>query len=215
VALDGARRPATFEGPGVGLAGAAGRVFYDVNGNGLFDAGDLPAVNVRVVVNGAPVRTDSAGRYRAWNVVPYEASAIAIDTLAFTDFSWTLLRGKTVIRATPGTFNPVDFPLVRTRELAGQVVGDSSIATVGGVTLLLTSTAGGAPQRIVTFSDGSFYVSRVLPGRYRLTVTSSALDALRAIADPGELPVDVTLLADDPVLTVPTLRLRRRAGAGQ
>ena len=211
VAVDGARSTASFEGPGVGLAGVAGRVFYDVNGDGVFGPGDLPAVNVRVIVNGAPVRSDSSGRYHAWNVVPYETSAIAIDTLAFTDFSWTLLRGKTVIRATPGTFNPVDFPLVRTRELAGQVEADSSVATAGGVTLLLTSASGGTPQRIVTFSDGSFYVSRVLPGKYTLSVAPSALDALSAVADPATLPVEISLLANDPVLTLPVLHLRARS----
>lgn len=213
VALDGTHRPAAFEGPGVGLSGVAGRVFYDVNGDGRFDAGDLPAPNVRVVVNGAQVRSDSSGTYHAWNVVPYEPSAIAIDTLAFTDFSWTLLRGRTSLRATPGTFNRIDFPLVRTRELAGQVVGDSAIATVGGVTLLLTSDSGGVAQRLVTFSDGSFYLSRVLPGRYRLTVAQSALDALHAVADPAAMAVDVAIVADDPVLTLPALRLRRRPDA--
>lgn len=213
VALDGTQRPALFEGPGVGLSGVAGRVFYDVNGDGRFDAGDLPAANVRVVVNGAQVRSDSSGTYHAWNVVPYEPSAIAIDTLAFTDFSWTLLRGRTSLRATPGTFNRIDFPLVRTRELAGQVVADSGIATVGGVTLLLTSDSGGVAQRLVTFSDGSFYLSRVLPGRYRLTVAQSALDALHAMADPATMAVDVAIVADDPVLTLPALRLRRRSDA--
>ena len=210
VGLDGARRPVTFEGPGVGLAGVAGRVFFDVDADGEFGAGDLAAPGIRVVVNGAQVRSDSSGRYHGWNVAPYEPAAIAIDTLAFTDFSWTLLRGRTLVRATPGTFNRVDFPLVRTRELAGQVVGDSAIATTGGVTLLLASETGGPSQRIVTFSDGSFYVSRVMPGRYRLTVATSALDALQAVADPGSLPVEISLVADDPVLTLPPLRLRRR-----
>lgn len=210
VALDGTQRPSTFEGPGVGLAGVAGRVFYDVNGDGTFDTGDLPAAGVRVVVNGAQVRSDSSGAYHAWNVVPYEPSAITIDTLAFTDFSWTLLRGRTSVRATPGTFNRVDFPLVRTRELAGEVRGDSSVATVGGVTLLLASTATGVTQRIVTFSDGTFYVSRVLPGRYTLSVAPSALEVLRADADPAVMPVEISLLADDPVLTLPVLRLRAR-----
>jgi hypothetical protein len=210
IALDGRRRPTAFEGPGVGLAGVSGRVFYDVNADGEFGAGDLAAPGVRVVVSGAQVRSDSSGRYRVWSVVPYEPMAIAIDTLAFTDFSWTLLRGRTLMRATPGTFNPADFPLVRTRELAGQVVGDSAIATTGGVTLLLASETGAASQRIVTFSDGSFYVSRVLPGRYRLTVATSALDALQAVADPVSMPVEISLVADDPVLTLPPLRLRRR-----
>ena len=61
VALDGTARPTLFEGPGVGLAGVAGRVFYDVNADGQFGPDDLPARNVRVVVNGAQVRSDSSG----------------------------------------------------------------------------------------------------------------------------------------------------------
>jgi hypothetical protein len=214
VALDGTARPTLFEGPGVGLAGVAGRVFYDVDADGRFGPGDLPARDVRVVVSGAPVRSDSSGTYHAWNVVPYESFEIAIDTLAFTDFSWTLLRGRTTVRATPGTFNRVDFPLVRTRELAGQLVPDSSIATVGGVTLLLTGTTPGSTTlRIVTYSDGTFYVSRVLPGRYLLTVAQSALDILGAAADPASMPVDISLAAGDPVQTLPPLHLRRRVAA--
>ncbi len=210
VALDG-RHPSTFEGPGVGLAGVAGRVFYDVNANGVFDAGDQPAGKIRIVVNGTQTRSDASGRYRAWNVTPYEIADVVIDTLAFTDFSWTVLGGRTVVRATPGMFNPVDFPLVRTRELAGEVVPDSAVATASGVTLLLSSVDGGISQKIVTYSDGSFYVSRVLPGRYRLTVSPSALDALRADASPAALPVEVMFAADDAVLTLPPLRLVRRA----
>ncbi|HET9012204.1 MAG TPA: hypothetical protein VFN38_10350 [Gemmatimonadaceae bacterium] len=210
VALDGTHRPTAFEGPGVGLSGVAGRVFYDVNADGRFDAGDLPAAGVRVVVSGAQVRSDSSGAYHAWSVVPYEPSAIAIDTLAFTDFSWTLLRGRTSLRATPGTFNRIDFPLVRTRELAGSVVGDSSIATVGGVTLLLTSESGGITHRMVTYSDGTFYLSRVLPGRYTLSVAPTALEALHAATEPAVMPVEVAIVADDPVLTLAPLRLRRR-----
>jgi len=210
VALDGTARPTLFEGPGVGLAGVAGRVFYDVDADGRFGPADLPASDVRVVVNGAQVRSDSSGSYHAWNVVPYEMSSVVIDTLALSDFSWTLLRGRTVVRATPGMYNRVDFPLVRTRELAGQLVADSSIATVGGVTLLLTGTSTGSDsQRIVTYSDGSFYVSRVVPGRYLLTVAQSALDALQALA-PAVTPVEISLAADDPVLTLPPIHLRRR-----
>ncbi len=215
VALDGMHRPSLFEGPGVGLGGVAGQVFYDLNADGRFGAGEQPAPDVRIIVNGAPVRSDSAGHYRAWNVVPYESSAIVVDTVAFTDFSWTLLRGRTAVRVTPGMFNRVDFPLVRTRELAGQLVADSSIATVAGVTLLLESVSGGATQRLVTFSDGSFYLSRVMPGRYRLSVSGTSLDALGAIADPVAVPVEMDLVVDDPVLTLPAIRLRRRVPPGR
>ena len=215
VALDGLHRPSLFEGPGVGLGGVSGRVFYDLNADGRFGAGELPAPDVRIIVNGAPVRSDSAGHYRAWNVVPYESSAVVVDTLAFSDFSWTLLRGRTALRATPGMFNRVDFPLVRTREVAGQLVADSSIATVAGISLLLENEAGGETQRLVTFSDGSFYVSRVMPGRYKLTVSGTSLDALGALADPVAMPVVITLVADDPALTLPPIRLRRRDSAGR
>jgi hypothetical protein len=213
VALDGLRHPVPFEGPGVGLAGVAGRVFHDMDADGIFGPGDLPAAAVRVVVNGTPVRADSSGRYRAWTVIPYERAEIALDTLAFVDPSWTVQRGHTALRATPGVFNRVDFPLVRTRELAGTLVADSAVATAGGVTLLLTSVRDAVVQRIVTFADGSFYVSRVRPDRYHLTVAPSSLEALGASADPASQTVDVTASSEDPVLTVPVLRLRRRVDA--
>jgi hypothetical protein len=214
VAVDGRRAPALFEGPGVGLAGVAGRVYYDNDGDGVFGLGDQPASRVRVVVNGTQVRSDTTGRYRSWNVIPYEAAEVAIDTLAFADPSWTLQRAHSALRATPGIFNQVDFPLVRTRELAGGIVADSGVATAGGVTLLLATEGGVVVQRIVTFSDGSFYVSRVRPGRYRLTVAPAALDALGAAADPASQTVVVTAVADEPVLMVPAVHLRRRAGDG-
>jgi hypothetical protein len=211
-ALDGTHRPSTFEGPGVGLAGVAGRVYYDLDGDGAYGPLDRPASDVRVYVNGAQTRSDSTGAYHMWNVVPYEPSEVAIDTLAFSDPSWMLARGRTIVRATPGMFNQLDFPLVRTRELAGRLNGDSTVATVGGVGLLLTPAEGGQALRIVTFSDGSFYVSRVRPGTYRLTVAQSALDALGAEPLPASRTVVVTATADEPVLEVAPIQLRRRPG---
>jgi hypothetical protein len=213
VGVDGAR-PTAFEGPGVGLAGMTGRVFYDADGNGAFGGADQPAPEIRVVVNGAQTRSDSTGTYHLWNVVPYEVAEVSIDTLAFIDPSWTLQRGRSVVRATPGMYNRMDFPLVRTRELAGRLAGDSTIATVAGVGLLLTPIDGGTEVKIATFSDGSFYVSRVRPGSYRLTVARSSLDALGAVAQPGEQTVVVTATADEPVLEVPAIQLRRRPPAG-
>jgi hypothetical protein len=104
----------------------------------------------------------------------------------------------------------VDFPLVRTRELAGQLLADSTVATVGGVTLFLTPASGGASQKIVTFSDGSFYLSRVRPGRYELTVSASALDVLHADASPATQSLQMTVSADEPVFTTVPIRLRGR-----
>jgi hypothetical protein len=211
-ALDagGGRAPVLFEGPGVGLAGVSGRVFYDMDGDDKYGPGDLPAVGVRVAVSGAQARSDSTGRYHVWNVAPYDPINVAIDTLAFSDPSWTLTRGRTVVRATPGTFNTVDFPLVRTRELAGQVVADSTVATPGGVTLFLSSADGVPVQKIITFSDGSFYLSRVRPGNYTLTVSPGALDALRANASPASQSLQVVVSADEPVLNAAPIRLHAR-----
>jgi len=69
----------------IGRARVVGRVYRDLNGNGRREADEpgLPGVRLRVGSRG--VATDSLGRYSAWDLVPFEATSVEVDTLSITD----------------------------------------------------------------------------------------------------------------------------------
>ena len=197
---------------GTGSAGVAGQVFYDNDGDGSFSAGDEPASGVGVVAGSGRVLTDAAGRYRVWSVLPYEPTAIHVDTLHDIQPDYIPLRPSVAMRATANMYNRADFALVRTRELAGQFTAGEGIPTVGGLTIQLTDTVTRRSVTAVTFSDGAFYVSRVRPGIYELLVAPSSLAALGAAA-PGRTIIEVSGVGPDVLVEVPPIRLQRLATA--
>jgi hypothetical protein len=197
---------------GVRDAGVSGVVFYDEDGDGVLGPGDRPAPEVEVLVGSTRARTGPDGGYRAWNVVPYEVALVSVDTLRKLDPSWIPLRRGVRLRPTPHMYNRVDFPLVRTRELAGRVEAGPDVATAGGVTLELRDVEGGRTESVVTFADGEFYVSRVRPGEYELRVSPASLRALGARAEPEVVRFRVEAAGDDPLVELPPVRLLRTDG---
>jgi hypothetical protein len=70
--------------------------------------------------------------------------------------------------------------------LEGKVVrGDPADRRgVGGVTLRLTDKRTGNVRRLVTFTDGDFYLLGVIAGQYELAVDASSLEALGMTSEP-------------------------------
>ena len=202
-------------GPGVdftsrdlqGRAGIVGRVFYDRDGDRIFGPGDEAASDVSVLVGGLRSRTDARGYYRAWSVTPYEITAVAVDTLSGIDPRYTVLSGGTLLRPVPHTANRVDFPLAETRELLGRVETESG-AGVGGVEVELVQEETGRRVSVRTFSDGTFYVSRLLPGLWRVAVAQGSLDALQARSDPPVAHLDVDVRDPELLLELAPFVLR-------
>jgi hypothetical protein len=193
VAFGSVRRATPLEYGGLGLSGVEGRVFRDLDGDGRLGPKDEPVRGATVRIGGLVTRTDSSGRYSVWNVLPYQAVNVQIDTLSLEDPAWVPALPARTLRPSPQQFTGVDFALVRTREIAGVLVPGAKIATTAGVGLELRDMEGGALHTTRTFSDGAFYIGRVRPGHYRLVVTKSSAAAL-GIATPPE--VDVVLGAD-------------------
>lgn len=184
-----------------GRAGVLGRVYYDRNGNQTFDGSDEPAADVSVLVGGVRARTDSTGYYSAWNVTPYEITTVAVDTLSGIDPRYTVLAGGTRVRPVPHFPNEVDFPLAETREILGRVVRENGRGA-GGVAIELTHPQSGRQQTVRTFSDGTFYVSRILPGDWVIRVSPASLQALRTTTRPLELRVRIDLSDPNPLMEV-------------
>jgi outer membrane protein OmpA-like peptidoglycan-associated protein len=200
-------RPVEFGG--MGSAGVGGVVFYDIDGDGLYGPPDSVAADIVVLVAGQRQVTDSAGRYATWNVVPYEIADVAIDTVNGGPPDWMPVTPRRMIRATPHRYNRVDIPLVRTRELTGRVIAGRGVWTVGGIGLVVRGVEGGPEIPALTFSDGEFYLSRMRPGTYELSVARPALEALRARPDPASVRFTIPVAGAGAVVEVDSIVLVR------
>lgn len=192
-----------------GRAGVVGRVYYDRNGNQAFDNTDEPAPDVSVLVGGTRTRTDSNGFYSVWNVTPYEVTAVAVDTLSGIDPRYTVLAGGSLLRPVPHLPNRVDFPLAETREILGRVVMESGHG-LGGVEVRLVSTETNQRHTARTFSDGTFYVSRLLPGEWVIEIAQPSLETLQVRSDPPRMRIRVQVQDSEPLLEVEPFILRAR-----
>lgn len=208
LAIGGGARFLPLEFGGLGLTGVSGAVFHDLDGDGRLGPGDEPVGDAWVGVGGIRARTDARGRYATWSVLPYQAIAVGLDTAAMADPSWAPARGDSVLRPSPHLFARVDFPLVRTREVAGMLVPAAGMDPPAGVAVeIVRRGTGQVVETARTFSDGEFYFGRVLPGEYELRITESSLRALGAAAEGAPIVFTVSPAGDQFLVEIPPIRL--------
>ena len=169
-------------GPSLERSGLSGRVFMDVNTNGLRDVGEAGVANARVLAGSLSTRTDSTGVYHVWDLVPFEPVIVSLDSVSLDSPLLVPLFARTSIVPGPNRFRSLDIPVVEAGVIEGRVVRNG--AGVGGVTLILTDRRNGTRRTLVTFNDGAFYLMGVKPGDYELTVEEQVLDALAVDAEP-------------------------------
>ncbi len=191
----------------LGYGGIRGRVFRDVDGSGTFTPGDEPVPDVDVIVGPNRLRSDADGYFRTWGLRPYEVAPVGLDTLRSPDPSWTNESGARAVRPTPNIAVRADIPLLETREIAGALLATEGVATAAGVTVQLRNDSTAALLSTISFTDGTFYFSRVPPGSWTLSVASSSLEALHAKPTPAGLPVVVPVRGGETLLQLPPLRL--------
>src|SRR2546428_774458 len=175
-------RLAVAPGPSLERSGLSGRVFMDLNANGIRDVGEPAIVNARVLVGSLSTRTDSSGAYRVWDLVPFEPVIVSLDSVSLDSPLLVPWFARTSIVPGPNRFRSLDIPVVEAGVIEGRVVRTG--AGVGGVTLILTDRRSGIRRTLVTFNDGAFYLMGVKPGDYELTVAEQVLDALAVDAEP-------------------------------
>jgi len=169
-------------GPALERSGLSGRVFMDVNANGIRDIGEPPVVNARVLVGTFAARTDSTGAYHVWDLVPFEPVMVSIDSMSLESPLLVPLFARTSVVPGPNRYRSLDIPLVESGIIEGKVTRNG--AGVGGVTLMLTDARRGSRRTLVTFNDGAFYLMGVKPGDYELSVDPKVLDALAVDVEP-------------------------------
>ena len=185
--------PASYRG--VGFAGLDVLVFHDLNGNGRRDAGEPPAEGIAIQAGAQSATSDSTGHARAWGLVPYEKLAIRIAP-SWADPRWAARDSLLILRPVPNVFNPMELPLVGTREVIGTVIAGPGVPTSSGIGFTFTNRATGSTYRGMTMSDGAIYVTQVPVGRYDLQFSEASLAAIRARVPGAPLIVEVS--TDDP-----------------
>ncbi|HEY3280157.1 MAG TPA: carboxypeptidase-like regulatory domain-containing protein, partial [Gemmatimonadales bacterium] len=201
-----AGRLSVAPGPSLERSGLSGHVFLDENANGRRDVGEPGLSNVRVLVGSMSARSDSAGAYRVWDLVPFEPLFVSADSLSLDSPLLVPAFARASIVPGPNRFRTLDIPVVQAGVIEGRVVREGR--GIGGVTLILTDVRTGARRSLVTFSDGGFYLLGVKPGTYELAADPRVLDALAVDAQP--LSFTLTPTADGVGRSDLELRLKPR-----
>lgn len=174
----------------LGRSGIRGRVFRDLDGDGVQGPEDPPAAAVDILVQGERVTTDPEGGYRTWSLRPYDVATVAVDSLSI-DPSWVPAPRRVLLRPSPNVFNEVNLPLLQTREVVGRVqLGGADPQPLGGVRVEILDEGGTVLATQRTFSDGVFYVQRIPPGRYTVRIAPSSAEAL-GMAEVPTMPLTV------------------------
>ena len=181
VLYDPARRQVAFaSGPSLERAGISGRVFLDGNGDGRWQAGEQPIAGARVRAGFVTTLSDSSGRYRIWDLPAFEPVLVAVDTTTLESPLWVPAYGSVSVETGPNRFRGLDIPIVPRGVIEGRVVRQAvdSTVPVPGARLLLRRHGSSQTARLVTFSDGGFYLIGVKPGEYELSVEPAVLARL-------------------------------------
>ncbi|MDH5282421.1 MAG: hypothetical protein OEW80_00905 [Gemmatimonadota bacterium] len=178
--------------------GLTGRVFLDQNADGEFQEGEPLIPGARVIIGRGFGVSDSKGRYRFWDLVPFEPTPVHVDSATLPSPLWVPSIPMAAVELSPNRYRRLDIPIVPGGVIEGRVVwaGGSQSPRAGvtaGVVLTATHKATGEVRTLSTFSDGSFYAIGIRPGEWTLSVETQCLAFLEAASD----PIGFTIHADE------------------
>jgi hypothetical protein len=193
-----------------------GRVFRDVNLDGVYNPGEPGIAGVRVEIDkGRSVLTDAEGRFEFAGLAPdfYEVHLSpgqfehAVRLTSPSDMKLDLFEDR---------LGQVDFGVVNFARLAGNVYNDYLIDgqrqpdANGMHEVRLTLTGNGVTRELITDGSGDYGLYDIVPGDYELTLDHSTLPPNFSASDePLHIHVDpVTSVVQD----VPVRALRSIAG---
>jgi hypothetical protein len=195
-------------GPSLQRAGLSGYVFLDLNDDGRRGAEEPVIPDVRLQVGIGSTTTNSDGEYRIWDVTPYEATYVAVDTTSLRTPLWVPAYGAVLVEPNPNRFRVLDIPILPGGVIEGAVVREAVTGDVpvAGVMVVLRHYKTGKERKILTFGDGSFYAIGVRPGEYELRLDQTAAQRLGVQANTVRFVVPVEL--DGATISGLTLRIR-------
>ena len=177
-------------GRGQGRGGLGGTVYLDENGDGDFDANEIPVEGVLLRIGARTVTSDSDGRYSVWDLVPFESIPLDVDTLSIANPLWVPGMGPATVAPGPNGFRRLDIALVEAGEVSGALLFAGSNRSLQGVRVVLRRE--GSDDLVTrTFSDGSYYLLGVPPGEYVVLIDPTDAMRIGVAQEPVRATVDV------------------------
>ena len=200
------RRMAFASGPSLERAGVSGKVFLDANGDGRWQTGEELIPDVRVLAGYTSALSDSAGRYRVWDLPAFEPVLVTVDSSSLASPLWVPAYGSVSMETGPNRFRSLDIPIVPAGVIEGRLVRRTpgGSAPVAGVKLVLKRRGSREVRSLVTFSDGDFYLMGVRPGEYELSADAAVLSRMGLSGK----PLTFTMPASTDGATVDGLEVR-------
>jgi len=202
------RRIEFSDGRSLGRAGLVGEVFLDVDGNGLPGPDEPRVPDVYVQVGPMASVTDEEGRFVVWDIVPFEAVLVEVDAQSIKNPLWLPVLERFTFRPDPNVFSVIPVPLVQAGEVSGAVVVGPREVGARFLEVEFRNLDTDNSYTVTTFSDGSFYLLGVHPGRYEATVSQDLLDELGLSVQPAPFTVGTSM--DQAFIEGITVRLVER-----
>lgn len=186
-------------------------VYYDKDGNNIFDGKDEPLPDVRVmsVQVSRSAKTDKHGVALIADLPEYEATDVVVDTATLGDPYFVSGFEGSSIYPRPGKPVNMTFPVHMSGEMDGTVTtaitdqsGSNQVA--GGLRMVLVNERGEVVMSTLTAFDGYYVFSIIPPGRYAMMVDS---DDLKNNSMRQPIPQIINIGYDGKVLSGQDIRL--------
>lgn len=175
-------------GSTVGRGAAAMRFFLDENANSLYDEGEeaLPSIDMDLSNSARVIGDEDNVIKRAYNLYPYTRYNVHVDKESFANPLWIPTRMNFSFIADPNSYKPIDIPCYTAGVVEGTVMKSdgkkSKPQNRVKVHIVNVDSTYDYHEVAPVFSDGSFYLMGVPPGKYRAYVDSSQVDILHVTA---------------------------------
>ena len=168
------------------------RMYIDKNGNGKYDKNIDEIITDDIGVDlkeGITYERGSDKLLRVTNLIPNIDYSVEIKDEKMKNPYLVPKYKNFTFTADPNGYKEIDVPFYYTAEINGTVkaIRGNSVTEIPGVYVSIKDEKTGELKKAITFSDGSFYVMGLLPGKYRAFVDPEVVDRYKAKSEPQRI----------------------------